>query len=109
MATLVGRFIKASSPTMGVTQLARLDCVEEVELLCLALVIKMEWIVPAEAGITEAVGLAVKKGVHALSTEIGNAVRIDEFTDLFQGVRRGNELLAARRINPVITGTRRGW
>ncbi len=75
--------------------LALLDCVEEVELLCLALVIKMEWIVPAEASITEAVGLTVEKGVHAPSTEIGNTVCLDKVTDFFHGIRRGNELLAA--------------
>ncbi len=74
---------------------ALLDCIEEMELLGLALIIKMEGIVPAEAGITEAAGLAIKKGVHALSTEIDNAVGLDKVTDFFHGIGRGNEFPAA--------------
>ncbi len=66
-----------------------------MELLCLALVVKMEGIVPAEAGITEATGLAVKKNIHSFPAEVGEAVGLDKVTDFFHGIGRGNELLAA--------------
>ena len=70
----------------GLNRLALLDGFEEVELLCLALVVKMKGIVSAEAGITETIGLTIEKRIHAVSAEIGNAVRINEFTDFFQGI-----------------------
>jgi hypothetical protein len=47
-----------------------LDRIEEVELAGVPLVVEMNRIVAAEAGVAKSLGPAVEKAVHALMTEI---------------------------------------
>lgn len=68
-----------------------LDRIEEVELAGVAFVVEVNRVVSAEAGVAKALGLAVKKAVHALPAEIAEAVRFDELADLLHRTGGGDE------------------
>src|SRR3989338_1302225 len=76
---------------LHINGLPLLNRIEEVELSGVALVVEVDRIVTAEAGVAKSLGPAVEKAVHALMTEITETVRVDELADLFHRTSGGDE------------------
>ena len=81
-----------------------LERIEEVQLLGVAFVVEVNRVVAGEAGVAEALALAVEVGVHAVAAQVGERVGFDEAADLFHGAVRGDELGAGRRVDAVVAG-----
>src|SRR3990172_8652521 len=81
---------------------ALLDGFKQVQLLGMAFVVEMDRVVAGEAGVAEALALAVEVSVHAVAAQVGECVGLDEAADFFHGAVRGDELRAGRRADSLI-------
>src|SRR6266446_5460947 len=81
--------------------------VEEHQLAVLGVVLERHGIATGEAGVAEAALLPAEKRVHALLAEIRQRVGGDVTADLFDVVRRSDELAAIRGVDAVVAGARR--
>src|SRR5689334_16737767 len=63
-------------------------------------------IIAREAGVAELGGVAIRGAQHPVERQIAQRVYAEVLTDLLYVVARGNQLFFARRIDPVMTGSR---
>ena len=62
-----------------------LERVEQVQLLGVAFVVEVDRIVAGEAGVAEALALAVEVNIHAVAAQVGECVGLEVAADFFHG------------------------
>src|SRR5208282_2556953 len=74
---------------------------EKMELMRLALLRNFDRIVTGKARVAKFLPPRPEERIEAVPTEIAQRIRADVAANFFDGVRRGEQLLAGRRIDSV--------